>query len=332
MNDQVLTDEEKDALVEGVASGDVEVQTGDGVKYATVDNYVISQRNHIVTNSFPRLQNLNRKFAGGAAKSASALLNDKVEIGSGELRTSTWGEFCESRSDVALVYEFTAKPLEGSAVFDIQSDAVRHIVETFYGGSRENPPRHEIEGFTRGESNVVSLFCTELLKRMTETWQSLIVLDAEESGVYQSTDVVEIIDNSETVVCSEFTLVFGDEEHRIHLVWPVSMLASLLPVLEGAKRERDAAEDARWEKVIRARIPEALVDVSSRIGNAQMTLRQVAQLEAGDIIDLENPRTGTVFARHVPVLEGRFGVHDGCYAIEATRWLTDVTAAESIAS
>lgn len=332
MNDQVLTDEEKDALVEGVASGDVEVQTGDGVKYASVDTFVISQRNHIVTNSYPRLQNLNRKFAGVAAKSISLLLNDKVDVGSGDVTTCTWGEFCESRGEVALTYEFTAKPLEGSAVFDIQSRTVRQIVETFYGGSKENPPRHEIEGFTRGESNVIALVCTDLLKQLTETWQSLIVLDAEKSGVHQSTDVVEIIDNGETVICSDFTLVFAEEEHVVHLVWPVAMLASLLPVLEGAKRERDAVEDSRWESVIRAKIPEALVDVSSRIGSAQMTLREVAQLEAGDIIDLENPRTGTVFARHIPVLEGRFGVHDGCYAIEATRWLTDANAAESIAS
>lgn len=332
MNDQVLSDEEKSALVDGVESGDVEVQTGDGPKYASVEEFVISPRNHIVTNSYPRLQNLNRKFAGIATKSASALLNAKVDVESGEVTTCTWAEFSESCEDVALIFEFATKPLDGSAVFHIQSSVVRHIVETFYGGCKENPPRHEIEGFTRGESNVIALFCADLLKGIGESWQSLMVLDAEQSGVYQSTDVVEIIDNSEAVVCSEFQLVLGDEEHRIHLVWPVSMLAPLLPVLEGAKGERDAEQDSRWEDVIRSRIPEARVGVSSRIGSARMTLREVAQLQAGDIIDFENPRTGTVFARHVPVLEGRFGVHDGRYAIETTRWLTDPLAVESIAS
>lgn len=332
MNDQVLTDEEKDALVEGVENGDVEVQTGDGPRYASVAEFEISPRNRIVTNSYPRLQNLNRKLAGLVSKSASVLLNDKVEISCGPVLTCTWGEFAETATQAALIVECSAAPLEGAAAVHMQSAAVRHVVETFFGGSPENPPRHQIEGFTRGEMNVVRLFSDEVLKGITDTWNSLIALDAKVSGVHQSTDVVEVIESGASVICSEFALHIGEDEHRFHIIWPLTTLSSLLPVLEGAKRERDAAEDSRWEKVIRARVPEASVDVSSRVGHARMSLRDVAALKAGDIIDIENPRIGTVFAKNVAVLEGRFGVHDGCYAIEATRWLTEIAHAESIAT
>lgn len=332
MNDQVLTDEEKDALVEGVESGDVEVQTGDGPRYASVEAFEIAPRNRLVTNSYPRLQNLNRKLAGYVAKSASILLNDKVDVLPGSVSTLTWGEFTESATDTALIFEFAAKPLEGPAAIRVQSSAVRHIVETFYGGSKENPPRHAIEGFTPGETNVVSLFCNEVVKGIVDTWRSLIALDVAAQGVHQSTDVVEVIESAAAVICSEYSLLLGEDEHRFHVVWPMSTLASLLPVFEGAKRERNAVDDSHWEKVIRARVPEALVNVSSRIGHACMSLRDVAALKPGDIINIENPRVGTVFAKDIAVLEGRFGVHDGCFAIEATRWLTDPANAESIAS
>lgn len=324
MTEQVLTDDEKDALVDGVENGEVEVQTGDGTWYASVREFEVTPRNRIVTDSFPRLQNMNRKLAAYIGKSASILLNEKVEAEPGSLATSTWAEFSEQSTAAALIFEFSAIPLDGSAVIHLQSGAVRHIVETFYGGSKENPPRHEIDGFTPGEMNVISLFCNEILKGIDDTWHSLIALESDKVGVHQSTDIVEVVENGAQVIHSEFTLHLGDDQHRFHIVWPQSMLASLLPVLEGAKRERDAQEDARWEQVIRARIPEALVDVNSCIGNARMSLRDVAAWQAGDVIDLENPRMGTVFAKHIPVLEGRFGVHDGCYAIEATHWLADV--------
>ena len=52
-----------------------------------------------------------------------------------------------------------------------------------------------------------------------------------------------------------------------------------------------------------------------------MTLGEVAELSPGDIIDISNPQFGRVFARHVPILAGRFGIHDGRYAMEATNWL-----------
>lgn len=332
MNDQVLTDEEKDALVEGVENGDVEVQTGNGPRYASVADFDISPRNRIVTNSYPRLQTLNRKLAGFVTKKASMLLNDKVEVSPGPVVTCTWGEFTETATESALIIECAATPLEGTAAIHVQSAAVRQIVETFYGGSKENPPRHPIEGFTRGEMNVIALFSAEVLKGIADTWQSLIAIDTKVDGVHQSTDVVELIESGANVISSEFSLHIGEVEHRFYVVWPVATLSSLLPVLEGAKRERDAAEDARWEQVIRARVPEAPVGVSSRIGHARMSLRDVAALQAGDIIDIENPRIGTVFAKDVAVLEGRFGIHDGCYAIEATRWLTDVASADSLAS
>ncbi|MCP5093000.1 MAG: FliM/FliN family flagellar motor switch protein, partial [Gammaproteobacteria bacterium] len=94
-----------------------------------------------------------------------------------------------------------------------------------------------------------------------------------------------------------------------------------MPVFEGQKRDRDAAEDARWERSLRSRVTESVVRISSDIGQTRMTLGAVAELAPGDVITIGNPRKGTVCAQNVPILEGRFGVHDGRHAIEAINWL-----------
>jgi flagellar motor switch protein FliM len=52
-----------------------------------------------------------------------------------------------------------------------------------------------------------------------------------------------------------------------------------------------------------------------------MTLGEVAELKAGDVIMISNPQNSTVRAGSVPILAGRFGVHDGRYAVETTAWL-----------
>ena len=321
-DDPVLTDEEKGALLDGVETGEVEVLSDDGPGYASVTDFEVTPRNRIATNSFPRLQSINRKLAGFVAKTASQLLNEKVELAPGPLQTLTWGEFGEQAAETALIFEFIPRPLEGSAVVFMQKSVVGHIVERFYGGSKENPPRHEAESFTPGEMNVVSLFCEDLLKGITETWQGLMALEPEKEGVHQSTDIVEVIDNSSSVISNEFDIHFEDDQFYFHVVFPVSTLATLLPVLEGQKRDRDPVEDARWERVIRAKLPDANIGITSCVGQAQMSLRDIAALDVGDVIDIDNPRAGTVYADDVPVLEGRFGIHDGCNAIEATRWLS----------
>jgi len=330
--DPVLSDEEKDALLEGVESGEVEVQSAGGPHYAVVTEFEVTPRNRIVTNSFPRLKNINNKLAGHIGKSASLLLNEKVDVATGPLTVCTWGEFREQAAELALVFEFAPAPLEGNAVIFVQNKLVGHIVETFFGGSKENPPHHSAEGFTPGEMNVAVLLCDEVMQGIAATWGGLIELAPEKNGVHQSSDIVEIIENSATVISAEFDIRLADQQFGFHIVWPGTTLAPLLPVLEGQKRDRDAAEDARWEQAIRARLPEARIKINTQIGKSALRLRDVAKLKKGDIIDLDNPRASTVFASQVPVLAGRFGVHDGCYAIEATHWLTTGPAADAASS
>ena len=55
-------------LLDGVESGEVEVQSTAGPKYAHVEAFEITPRNTIVTNSFPSLVKLNRNLAGFVGK------------------------------------------------------------------------------------------------------------------------------------------------------------------------------------------------------------------------------------------------------------------------
>ncbi|HNP34423.1 MAG TPA: FliM/FliN family flagellar motor switch protein [Woeseiaceae bacterium] len=323
MNDQLISDDEKNALLEGVERGDIEVQSRGGSRYAQVDTFVIASRNCIVSNSFPRLQKLNRNLAGTFGKSVSALLNEKVDVLPGNLDVCTWGEFLGRSRSTAVLFEFSASPMSGSGVVFVEAELVRHLVETFYGGSKIPSAPQNAAGFTQGERNVTALYCEELLRAVVASWQGLADLEARRVGVHQSTDIIEVLETGAEIVACQFETQLGESSFPFYLVWPAAMLEPFIPVLEGQKQTRDPAEDARWEQVLRSRVPEAKVALTSCTGSAHLSLRKVAQLAVGDIIDLEMPRKGTVFAGHVPVLEGHFGVHDGRYAIEAGQWLTN---------
>ena len=321
MADPVLTDDEKDALLEGMATGQVEVHSTRGPTYASVAPFEIGPRSRIQTNTYPRLQSLNRQFANRMGKQAESLLNSEASVTFQGIDTCTYSEFGERSALLSLVVEFEPKPLDGSALLNLDATTVEHLVETFYGGVGNEPARQEPEFFTPGEISVAALFGEAVLNVINEIWQPLEKLAAEMTGTHLSTGVIDSIESGDTVICCEFELEVAEQQQAFHLLWPVRTVASLLPVFEGQKRDRNAAEDARWGMSLRSRVTESCVRISSNVGDTQMTLREVAELQPGDIIGITNPRKGTVLASAVPVLEGRFGVHDGRYAIEATRWL-----------
>jgi flagellar motor switch protein FliM len=329
MSDKILTDDEKDALLDGVTTGEVEVQSSDGPTYAEVRLFEVPERSRIATNSYPRLQRLNKRFSSDVSKLAEQMLNAEVEVKAGEVDGCSYGEFCDRNPDFCLVIEFSAKPLPGSGLVYLGLDLVRQLVESFYGGVGNEPANHAPDIFTRGETSVASLFCKDIIRTLAEVWRSIAATEHEQVASHQSTDLIDGFDNSDTVISASFDIDFSNQQHTFHIVWPTSMLASLLPVFEGQKRERDPTQDALWEQSIRSRITDSVVGISSRVGHSELTLGAVAELQPGDVIDIDNPRKSTVFVKEVPILEGLFGVHEGRYAIEAKDWLNPGSGASA---
>ena len=165
------------------------------------------------------------------------------------------------------------------------------------------------------------MFADAALSVISEVWAPLVRMSPETVGRHLSSAVLDGVDAGDLVITSDFSLDIAGNQQGFHILWPVSTVASLMPVFEGQKRDRDAAEDARWERSLRSRVTESVVRISSDIGQTRMTLGAVAELAPGDVITIGNPRAGTVSAQNVPILAGRFGVHDGRYAMETTNWL-----------
>ncbi len=321
MTDPVLTAEEKDALLEGVQSGAIEVQSTDGPRYAEVKPFEIGARSRIATNSYPRLQQLNLQLAGRMRKQTEQLIAAETAITPAAIETCTFGEFVErSVQGRAMILEFEAQPLDGTGLIYLDSLVVGHLVEAFFGGHANEAARSSENPFTPGEKSVAALFTDDLLATIAELWQPLVELKMTRISVRDSSDILDGVDAGDTVLATTFEIRFGDEPRNFHVVWPHTMIASLIPVFDGQKRERDRAEDLRWQQAIRARVPKSMVRISSQVGRARMTIRDVAALEAGDVIDIDDPSSGTVYVDRVPVLDGRFGVHEGHFAMQAIRW------------
>ena len=95
MTDKVLTDDEKSALLEGVRSGDVEVQSSVGPTYASVTPFEIGPRSRILKDSYPRLQLLNQQVADRLSKYAEQLLQCEIRVAPRDILVRSYGEFCE---------------------------------------------------------------------------------------------------------------------------------------------------------------------------------------------------------------------------------------------
>lgn len=325
MTEQVLTEDEKNALLEGVASGAVKVQTGRGAKYASVRPFDIEARARIVSNSYPRLQSVNQRFAERLSGHAQGLLQAEPDIRPVEAGLRTFGELCAGLGDPAAAILFEAPPLKGQGLVVLRAELVGQLVEAFFGGPGDTSSgSKESSTFSTGELSVANLFCNLVLENVQEAWQPLVAFAPAALKTETSLEHVDLGSDDDTVIDTAFEVrLNGQEGHgRFHIVWPREMVATLLPAFDGQRRERDAAVDARWAQVIVRRLADVPMKITTRVGHVRLALGDVIGLAPGDVIPIGSPASATVLANNVPIINGRFGIFDGRNAVEAGEWLS----------
>jgi flagellar motor switch protein FliM len=65
--------------------------------------------------------------------------------------------------------------------------------------------------------------------------------------------------------------------------------------------------DDRWISALREEVKAAEVELESTLAHAKLSLREVMNMKAGDVIPIEMPDMVTLRAEHVPVFRGRLG-------------------------
>ena len=325
MNDKVLTDDEKSALIEGVKAGEVEVWSSRGPAMASVTEFTIPQRAHIVKNSFPRLRILNQQIAERLGRDAEQLLQSDVHVTAADLAVQTVGRVCERLHGLSAAIVFEAAPLKGRALIALEADLVRVLVDAFFGGLGTGVTTGSGNTFTAGEISIANLFSTIVLSAITDTWAPLQEIQADRTGTEVSIDLVDIGAESDPVISTEFEFTLGDKQCAFFVVWPQEMVQPLLPVFDGQKGDRDMAEDARWSQIIRRKVADSVINLTSNVGHAQMTLGDLVNLNPGDIIDIDSPQEATILAKDVQLIRGRLGIHHGRNAVETIDWIDPET-------
>jgi flagellar motor switch protein FliM len=321
MSNQILTDEETSALLGGVSSGAVEVHSAEGERYADVRPFEFGSHARIQSNSYPRLKVLNQQLANQVENFCGSTLHCEVDISPQAPAVRSFSDHSGQMSPVSAVTTFQALPLEGHGLIILEAPAISQLVEAFFGGAQSEALRNTSGTFTPGEMAVCRLFSNSVLALMQKTWEPLIDMKLERDSTEVGTDLIDDIGATDLVIGNRFEMNFVGSQAAFSLLLPLNMIRPLIPVLDGQKRDRDVAEDARWEKTIRSQILNADIRLQASVGSARLRLGDLIGLRPGCVISINNPRKATVLAGGVPILGGRFGAHSGRNAIETQEWL-----------
>ncbi len=310
----LLSQEEIDALLHGVDDGDVD--TNEEEEDGSARQYDFNSEDRIVRGRMPTLEMINERFARYLRISMFNLLRRSTEISVGGIQTLKFGEYIHTLFVPTSLNLVKIKPLRGTALLVIEPTLVFILVDNFFGGEGKFHAKIEGREFTPTEQRVIHMFMELCFEDLVKAWEPVMPMEFEFNSREVNPQFANIVSPSEVVVVSSLHVELEGGGGNIHITMPYSMLEPIRELLDAGIQSDRSDVDERWSQALSDEIKSADVGISAILAKTAITLQDVVNLKAGDIIPITLEDEVNVFAEDIPVFKAHHGIHRGHHAIK----------------
>jgi flagellar motor switch protein FliM len=141
-----------------------------------------------------------------------------------------------------------------------------------------------------------------------------------------NTQFANIATPSEIVVTVTFSIELSGNSAEMHLCLPYSMIEPIRDILYSAMLSEQASVDKRWTVTLTRQLQSADVELSAPLGQTMISLGDIVKMRVGDIIPINIEQKLTAEIGGVPVLQCRYGVQNGQYALKVENFVANEDA------
>ena len=311
----LLSQDEIDALLDGVTDGAVETGSDQPLPRDAVLSYDFTQQDRIVRGRLPTLEMVNDRFARYFRTGLFSVLRKTCEVSVLGVKMVKFAEYVHGLVVPTNLNLVKIKPLRGTALVVFEPRLVFSVIDNFFGGDGRFHARIEGRDFTATENRVIQILLAELFTAMAEAWAPVLGLNFE----YQSSEInpqfAHIVSPTETVVVSRFHIELDGGGGEIHLTMPYAMVEPIRTLLDAGVQSDRVDRDDRWAEMLREEVLDAEVPLSTELLDIEITLGDFLRLRPGDVLPIQLPELSTVYAEDVPLFRARYGQANGRNAI-----------------
>jgi flagellar motor switch protein FliM len=312
----LLSQDEIDALLHGVDDGDIEV----GAEEARGDakGWDLTSQDRIVRGRMPTLEMINERFARYTRVSLFNLLRHSADVAVGGIQILKFGEYVHTLYVPTSLNLVKVRPLRGTALFILDAKLVFKLVDNFFGGDGRHA---KIEGreFTPTELRVVQLVLKQVFVDLKEAWANVMKVDFEYVSSEVNPSLANIVTPSEVVVVSSFHIEMDGGGGDLHITMPYSMVEPIKEQLDAGLQSDVSEIDDRWVTALRSEVLNCEVDLNCRIAEREIALRDLVNLQPGDVIPFDMPDSHILTANDVPMFQAKLGRVGGNLALKVLK-------------
>lgn len=326
MSQDFLSQEEVDALLKGV-TGEAD-ETPAEEEAGGVKAYDLGRQERIVRGRMPTMELINERFARYLRIGLFNFMHRNTEISVGPVRVQKYSDFIRNLVVPTNLNLVQMKPLRGTALVVFDPNLVFLVVDNLFGSDGRFHTRVEGRDFTATEQRIINGMLEVVFREYEKAWKPVYEIAFEYVRSEMNTQFANIATPSEIVVAFTFTIELSGNTAEMHFCLPYSMIEPIRDVLYSTMHSEQAGSDQRWTSMLRRQLVAAEVELVAPLGNASITLGAVAKLKVGDIVPIDIGEALSVKVDGVPLMQCRYGINNGQYALKVEKFLAPEEATE----
>ncbi|SPP65201.1 flagellar motor switch protein FliM [Nitrospira lenta] len=324
--EKILSQDEIDALLNGVVSGEVETApAAETAAEATtgVKGYDLLNQERIIRGRMPTLEMINDRFVRRQAVAWTGVLREAIEFVVVGTQVIKFGEFLKKIPMPSSLNVFHMAPLRGSGLFVMDAFLVYLLVDYFFGGKGQTHVKPEGRDFTAVQLRMIKKLLMLALADLEKAWQAIMPVKVDYVRSESNPQFAMVVTASEVVIVVTLQVIIGETTRDLFVVYPYSMLEPIKEKLYSGLVSDQLEQDGSWNSKFRDLIHECELPIAVKLGSTTVTVQDVLNFAPGDVVMLDQ-RPGDPLECYVEdylKFLGSPGVFKGNHACRVTKVL-----------
>ncbi|EGR1695338.1 flagellar motor switch protein FliM [Vibrio parahaemolyticus] len=314
----LLSQDEIDALLHGVDDVDDIDEPLDNDTEGAV-SFDFSSQDRIVRGRMPTLELINERFARHMRISLFNMLRKTAEVSINGVQMMKFGEYQNTLYVPTSLNMVRFRPLKGTALITMEARLVFILVENFFGGDGRFHAKIEGREFTPTERRIIQLLLKIVFEDYKEAWSPVMGVEFEYLDSEVNPSMANIVSPTEVIVVSSFHIEVDGGGGDFHVVMPYSMVEPIRELLDAGVQSDKMETDVRWSSALREEIMDCPVNFRVNLLEKDISLRDLMELQPGDIIPFEMPEHATMFIEDLPTYRVKMGRSEDKLAVQVSQ-------------
>ncbi len=325
---EILSQQEIAALLSDVRSkeGEAADQQGGGKPAPReIVRFDFRMPRRLSSRQIQTFNTIHDNFAEALSSFLVSRMQTTVSVSVVSVDQMFYSEYVAAAGRPSCLYVFSIEQMGAKAVMEFSPALVLAIISRMLGGTTESVL--ESRPITRIEQNIVKSIVQRSLSELQRAWSSIVESNFTLDRYETEADFIQIAPMSEIVLVVRLEIMLGEYRYGMSLCFPTLALEDVLANLhiQHLGTTQRSPEQKEWTGAILRTLETTKVPVTCILGETTMTLRQLKELEVGDLLITNTPTNGELrlMVGGRVRARGRPGISNGKAALKVSRIITD---------